>query len=525
MDEERRRQYAKRVAGRAADLRAALQRAEEQQGELPFPTDELVDQLDLLERLDTPADLHDIQAVVKRSRGILVEAQTANLNPDGDAELFEVESKLLLLVGEIAFVADREDAAYREVGPDDPGEMAVPTTAQAKDVQKQIAAHQADDNRFRDVVRLLAAAGTSAGFTAVGAAPTEPLAWAASAALLSANVAAELNKKKLSKEWLDALIQRLRKVIAEFGHAIDRREDVLRQIDGLVEKARDAASKGSRTLGKTRALWRRVFRVRRSRTGEQPADPWPPGKVFRDVDAPWCPEMVVIPGGTFLMGSPKNEPERYDDEGPQHEVRVPRFALGICAVTFAEYDHFREATGREKPEDQGWGRASRPVTNVSWEEANSYCEWLSRETGCAYRLPSEAEWEYACRAGTTTPFWWGGTITPAQANYDGTVAYNDGETGEYRGQTVPVRSFDPNPFGLYQIHGNVDEWVHDDWHRNYEGAPTDGSAWLGGDRAKVLRGGSWGFIPKYLRSAFRYWDNSVNRSNGIGFRVSRTLTP
>lgn len=523
MGEERRRQYAKRVAGRAADLRAALQRAEEQQGELPFPTDELVDQLDLLERLDTPADLHDIQAVVKRSRGILVETQTANLNPDGDAELFEVESKLLLLVGEIAFVVDREDAAYREVGPDGPGELAVPTPAQAEDVQKQIAAHQVDDERFTRIVRLLAGLGSQAGIGVVVAAPTELLAWAASAALLSANVAVELKKEKLSKEWLDALIQRLRKVIAEFGHAIDRREDVLRGIDGLVEKARDAASKGSRTLGKTRALWRRVFRVRRSRTGEQPAAPWPPGKVFRDAD--FAPEMVVIPGGTFVMGSPEGEPGRRDNEGPQHEVTVPRFALGIYAVTFAEYDHFCEAMGREKPSDAGWGRAERPVINVSLLDGTAYCEWLSAETGQEYRLPSEAEWEYACRAGTTTPFWWGRTITPAQANYDGRTAYNGGVTGECKAQTVPVRHFERNPFGLYQTHGNVWEWVQDAWHDSYVDAPSDGSPWLGGDnRGIVLRGGAWCFDPLTLRSAARHGERlDDNYLEYTGFRVARML--
>ena len=254
-------------------------------------------------------------------------------------------------------------------------------------------------------------------------------------------------------------------------------------------------------------------------------DPWPAGKVFRDLDEPWCPEMVVIPGGTFVMGSPEDEPERRDNEGPQHEVEVPRFALGIYAVTFAEYDHFCEATGREKPWDQNWGRADRPVINVSWGEASAYCEWLSGAVGCEYRLPSEAEWEYAARAGSTTPFWWGWTITPAQASYDSREAYNGGETGKYREQTVPVRSFDPNPFGLYQVHGNVLEWVQDDYHDSYEGAPSDGSAWSGDDGTKVLRGGSWDVIAQVLRSAIRSGVVPDFRFDFIGFRVSRTLTP
>jgi formylglycine-generating enzyme required for sulfatase activity len=143
-------------------------------------------------------------------------------------------------------------------------------------------------------------------------------------------------------------------------------------------------------------------------------------EVFRDVDAPWCPEMVVIPAGQFLMGSPPDEPERLDAEGPQHRVTIGyRFAIGRYAVTFAEYDHFCEVTAREKPPDQGWGRGRQPLINVSWRDAKSYAEWLSQDTGQPYRLPSEAEWEYACRTGTTTSFSFGKTISPSQVNYDG----------------------------------------------------------------------------------------------------------
>jgi formylglycine-generating enzyme required for sulfatase activity len=189
------------------------------------------------------------------------------------------------------------------------------------------------------------------------------------------------------------------------------------------------------------------------------------------------PEMVVIPAGEFLMGSPEDESERQANEGPQHPVVFAQsFAMGRYAVTFDEYDRFCEATGREKPGDQGWGRGRRPVINVSWEDTVAYCGWLSQETGAPYRLLSEAKWEYAARAGTKTAFWWGDEIDTTRANYNGEYTYRNGPKGEYRQKTVPVDAFEPNPFGLYQVHGNVWEWVQDAWHGSYEGAPTDGSA-------------------------------------------------
>ena len=192
-----------------------------------------------------------------------------------------------------------------------------------------------------------------------------------------------------------------------------------------------------------------------------PARVLAPGQTFRDrlktgADGPL---MVVIPAGRFRMGSPADEPERSDNEGPQHEVRIAApFAMGVYAVTFEDYERFCDDTKRGKPEDKGWGRGSRPVINVSWEDAQDYCAWLSRQTGRNYRLPSEAEWEYACRAGTDTPFHFGPRITTDQANFDGNYTYNGSAKGEYRTQTVPVGSFPPNAFGLYDMHGNVWEW-------------------------------------------------------------------
>jgi formylglycine-generating enzyme required for sulfatase activity len=239
-----------------------------------------------------------------------------------------------------------------------------------------------------------------------------------------------------------------------------------------------------------------------------------PGAVFRDCAE--CPEMVVLPGGTFLMGSPPDEEGRYADEGPRHQVRVAPLALGKHEVTFAEWDACVAAGGcAHTPEDAGWGRGRRPVIDVSWENAQQYVAWLSRKTGEAYRLPTEAEWEYAARAGTTTRYWWGNNITPEDANYGSRV-----------GKTTEVGSYPANPWGLHDMAGNVWEWVADRWHESYEGAPADGSAWVeGGSSGRVVRGGSWGLEPGSLRSANRLRSEPVIRFHALGFRVARALTP
>jgi formylglycine-generating enzyme required for sulfatase activity len=251
-----------------------------------------------------------------------------------------------------------------------------------------------------------------------------------------------------------------------------------------------------------------------------------PLQVFRDIDAPWCPEMVVIPAGRFVMGSSPSEEGRSAAEGPQHFVTIAEpFALGRYAVTFDEYDEFAATTGREPPGDGGWGRGRRPVINVSWNDAEAYTAWLSEQTGATYRLPSEAEWEYACRAGTTTPFHFGPTISTEQANYDGNYRYGAGRKGAYREQALPVGSFPANDFGLHDMHGNVWEWCADVWHDSYDGAPLDGSAWIegGNQRLRVLRGGSWDNVPGGLRSADRDWYGPGDRGDLPGFRVARTL--
>ena len=235
-------------------------------------------------------------------------------------------------------------------------------------------------------------------------------------------------------------------------------------------------------------------------------------------------EMVAIPGGTFTMGSPPDEPERYDGEGPQHEVTVQPFFMGRYPITQAQWRFVAglEQINRElKPDPSRFKGDDRPVEKVSWYEVVEFCDRLSNHTGKDYRLPTEAEWEYACRAGTTMPFHFGETISTELANCGGTP-YNGGPQGQSRGETTPVEQFEvANAFGLSDMHGNVYEWCQDYSHSNYEGAPTDGSAWIeGGDpKYRVRRGGSWSVIPRICRSAFRDDYEPGFDFNDYGFRV------
>jgi formylglycine-generating enzyme required for sulfatase activity len=253
---------------------------------------------------------------------------------------------------------------------------------------------------------------------------------------------------------------------------------------------------------------------------------------FRDCDSD-CPEMVVAPSGSFMMGSPEDEPMRDSYECPQHEVTIKQpFAVGKYAVTFAEWDACVAdgGCGGYKPPEPGWGRGDQPVINVNWNEAKAYAAWLSKKTGKSYRLLSEAEREYVTRAGTTTPFWWGSSITLYQANYTGEEKFNPFidavEKGKDWHRTAPVKSFQANSWGLYQVHGNVFEWTEDCWNDDYNGAPTDGSARTTGlCNRHVVRGGSWNYNPGSLRSAFRLRFPYMYSFSNIGFRVARTLNP
>ncbi len=235
-----------------------------------------------------------------------------------------------------------------------------------------------------------------------------------------------------------------------------------------------------------------------------------------------CPEMIVVPAGSFTMGSPETEKDRKEYEGPQHGVTIAKpFAVAKYDVTFAEWDAC-VAHGDCDPyvSDNGFGRGQQPVINVSWYDAQRYVAWLGRVTGKPYRLLTEAEWEYAARAGSTTAYYWGDDIGMGNANCNGCGSEWDGR------QPSPVGSFKANAFGLYDMAGNISQWVQDCYHDNFNGAPTDGSAWTNGEcDFRVDRGGSWDKNPRNLRAADRDKSPAVNRYYDLGFRVGRTLTP
>jgi formylglycine-generating enzyme required for sulfatase activity len=236
-----------------------------------------------------------------------------------------------------------------------------------------------------------------------------------------------------------------------------------------------------------------------------------PGESFRDCQG--CGEMVIVPAGSFEMGS------NADYENPAHRVTIPKqFAIGRYEVTFDEWDRCVEEKGcKAQPEDRGWGRGDRPVINISWADAKAFAAWLSQKTGQTYRLPSEAEWEYAARGGTNTPFWWGRDVGARQANC------RECNTGSVE-QTSPVGSYKPNPFGLYDTAGNAAEWVEDCWNDNYRNAPKDGSAWTSGQcRLRVLRGGSYDSPNKAVRSTARFRYDTDVRYSANGFRLVREL--
>ncbi len=255
----------------------------------------------------------------------------------------------------------------------------------------------------------------------------------------------------------------------------------------------------------------------------QTLTPQTTGNVFKECAD--CPEMVRLEQGAFRMGAPASEPARHVSEGPVTPVTVSKpFAIATTEVTFAQWDACIADGGcRYLPPDQGWGRTDRPAVNVSFGDAKAYATWLSQKTGKAYRLPSEAEWEYAARAGSRGPFAIGASLAPTTANYNAHFAYG-GKKGEYRKQTVPVASFAPNKFGLFDMHGNAWEWTADCWTESHEGAPQDGSAALSGDCSRrVLKGGAWNTGGWRLRSAHRIGKPHTAREYDNGFRVVRDL--
>jgi formylglycine-generating enzyme len=222
-------------------------------------------------------------------------------------------------------------------------------------------------------------------------------------------------------------------------------------------------------------------------------------------------EWADITAGTFIMGSPKSEFDRSDYE-IQHKVTLNAFRMSRYEITFDQFDAFCVATGRKKPDDSGWGRGKLPVINVNWFEAVAFAEWM----GC--RLPTEAEWEYACRAGTTTPFSTGENLTTEQANYNGNFPYHNFPKGVHREKTLPAGSFQPNAWGLYDMHGNVWEWVAD-WYENYSAEAQVNPTGPASGAYKVYRGGGWNLIAQFCRSAKRRYFAPERSFNYIGFRI------
>lgn len=226
------------------------------------------------------------------------------------------------------------------------------------------------------------------------------------------------------------------------------------------------------------------------------------------------PAMLTLRGGRFIRGDAAGD----SDEKPPKPLKLSPFAIGVQEVSFSEYDEFCEQTGRAKPDDSEWGRGARPVVNVSWNDAMAYAQWLSGKTGRRYRLPSDAEWEYAARAGSTTRFWWGDEVTRNRANCEGCGSPWDGE------QSAPTGMFPPNAFGLHDTAGNVFEWVADCWQGDFEDAPENGAPMdKPGCVSRVIRGGAWSFPPHEIRSANRWRDFASRRSDDTGFRLARDL--
>jgi len=285
---------------------------------------------------------------------------------------------------------------------------------------------------------------------------------------------------------------------------------------------------------------------------QQPAEAW---RIMRWRSRHWAHRepmgggvaltMLRIPAGSFEMGAPETEAESTERERPVHRVTLGEFLLGQTPITQAQWRAVAQWQRLDHEDGELWPKSldpepvaklkeperfqgeQRPVVNVSWHDAMAFCQRLRLRTGKKYTLPSEAQWEYACRAGTITPFHFGDTISTKLANYDGSEVYGDGEKGDYRQQTTDVLSFHANAWGLHDMHGNVWEWCADHWHGNYEGAPVDGSAWIDEEakenknetKRRLLRGGSWVDYPRNCRSAYRYFFRPGFRNGNIGFRV------
>jgi formylglycine-generating enzyme required for sulfatase activity len=380
----------------------------------------------------------------------------------------------------------------------------------------------------------------------------------------AAQAAQALEQQRLRQQQLQQQVeqQRLARLAAEEARRV-RKEELRRQLAERraqeAEKARQEREQAQRKQAQAKAAAAYLAQQQRARAEQAarnqaelealmptPASPVADGDgILRDrfLDAEGQgPELVLLPTGRFQMGSPEHERKIAMEAGsqkgwlarelPQHWVGIEKpVAMGRYPVTVGEWRAFVRATGWTQGGEVNWEAPgfpqtdAHPVVGINWYDAQDYLRWLSQATGRRYRLPSEAEWEYACRAGTKTAFSFGDTISTELANYDGNFTYNGGARGAYRRGTTPAGMFPANPWGLYDMHGNVWEWVQDVVHENYEGAPLDGSAWEeGGDQARrILRGGSWLYNPRYLRSALRNGFSSALSNDIVGFRVVREL--
>jgi formylglycine-generating enzyme required for sulfatase activity len=365
---------------------------------------------------------------------------------------------------------------------------------------------------------------------------TPPVATPATSAQMSAAAEAwSMTKDTVSQPALEAFIRRFGDTY--YGDLAKSRLDDLRNEQrrlALLQQQEEDRKRAEAAAARAKADAEAMERAEAAK--RDPALTMNPGsgRTFRDrlangADCAACPEMVVVPAGSFTMGSPENEKDRSSLEGPQRRVTIAKpFAVGKFEVTFAEWEACAAdggCAGNRNPKDEGWGKGRRPVINVSWSHVREYVVWLSRKTGKTYRLLTEAEWEYAARAGTTTLYSWGNDIDCSKASHDGgersACYFNPG--GKRRG-TQTVGSYAANPWGLHDMHGNVGEWVEDCWHDTYNGAPSDGSAAAETSSCRrVVRGGSWKDFPQSLRSAYRFWHTSFIRDNNLGFRVGRTF--
>ncbi|MBD8532346.1 MULTISPECIES: SUMF1/EgtB/PvdO family nonheme iron enzyme [unclassified Massilia] len=378
---------------------------------------------------------------------------------------------------------------------------------------------------------------------------TDPAAQQAAEAAQARSAAAALAARQQLREQ-----QKRERAEAEVARRARRetlREQLAARRDEEAARARQAQEEAQRKALQLKAAAAYLAEQERAKAQQaapvQAAAPVPaePPTLLRDrfIDGAGAgPELVVLRAGRFQMGSPDHERKIAMASGaqknwlaretPQHWVGIARpFAIGRYPVTVGEWRAFAEASGWQPQGDVDWAAPGfaqtekHPVVGVSWHDAQAYLAWLGERTGQRYRLPSEAEWEYACRAGTRTAFSFGDAIDTTLANYDGNFTWNGGPRGEYRRGTTPVDQFAPNPWGLHDMHGNVWEWVQDVMHDSYEGAPVDGSAWeSGGERARrILRGGSWLYNPRYLRAALRNGFSAVMSNDIVGFRVVREL--